>query len=159
MTKFKSIAIISLALCLVLSGASTENAYAEGDKCGEEHVTDADIKIIKNATAVVNCVRGDTNQPSREWRAFKKLYLIKHLAKDSINTMLKNGSPAGKLYGAILLMQLDKPRATKELKRMSSSNKKVEYVFECEAEFTTQGALAKRILKGEELVKLPRTSN
>ncbi len=130
-------------------------SFAEGPECGSTHLNDSDFEAIKNANALVYKERGDSNQASPDWLVFEKFLKFGKLASDHIDRLLKEASPAGKLYAAILLKQLDRNKADQALASMESSKEAVFYFKGCAKSQTSLGELAKRIIKGEELVFIP----
>lgn len=140
------------ALALVLMQASFQDVRCEGNLCGSTQVTSAEVEVLERASALVECESGDSNQPSRQWLIFQKILKIGSLGRDSISLLLQKGTPAGRIYGAILLQEIDPAAAEKVLKQMSIQSDKVSYARGCAVETITVGDLAKRILKGEKLV-------
>ncbi len=129
-------------------------ASHEGDHCGDTHLTAGETDTLMRATALINREKGDTNQPSVQWLAFQKHIKFGETAKPQIQGLLDKGTPAGRLYGAILLKQIDPPSAGLTLNKMKEDNTPVDYIVGCGVDSTTVGALARRIMKGEELVRL-----
>ncbi|MBP9091732.1 hypothetical protein KBI23_11925 [bacterium] len=148
--------IISLwlypACALVIVQASFQGVRCEGERCGSTQLTSAEVEVLERASAVIERESGDSNQPSRQWLIFQKILKFGNVGRDSILLLLQKGTPAGRIYGAILLKEIDPAEAAKVLKRLSSQSGKVSYVRGCAVESTTVGDLAKRILNGEKLV-------
>lgn len=133
---------------------SPQRVLSEGDRCGESLVNDRDVEVLKNASALIQRERGDTNQASKEWLAFQKFKKIGNLGRDAIEGLLQKATPAGRLYAVILLRGLDPVESSKVLTKMKTQSDKMLYIQGCSVETTTVGALAKRIINGEELVDM-----
>ena len=129
-------------------------ASLEGDHCGDTHLTSGETDTLMRAQALIQREKGDTNQPSAQWLAFQKHLKFGGTAKPQIQELLDKGTPAGRLYGAILLKQIDPAVAGLALNKMKEDKTPVNYIVGCGVGSTTVGALAGRILKGEELVQL-----
>lgn len=130
------------------------NANAEGSTCGDTHLTDADRETLAKATTVICREAGDTNQPSAPWKAFQKYKKFGSRAASEIQTLLDKATPAGRLYGVILLKQFDPKEASKVLTKMKADTTPVHYMRGCCMIPTRVSELAVRISNGEEIVQL-----
>lgn len=151
----------SINICLaawLLACCCSPFAIAEGENCGSTHLTDADRATLMKATVVTYREPGDSNQPSALWKAFQKYKKFGVQAKDEIQTLLDKATPAGRIYGVILLRQFDPKGASKVIAKMQSDTTPVIYQHGCAMMSTSVKDLAKRISSGEEIVKLAADS-
>ncbi len=116
-------------------------------------ITDS-VSLISDTTILEHFQKGDSNQPSGAWLAFQKLLKAGSDARLQIDQLIKSKASGSKLYGAILLLQIDRAKATNLLKSWQSDNSRVLLSNGCAKEETTLGELSKRLLKGEQLVML-----
>jgi len=102
---------------------------------------------------------GDSNQPSDAWLAFHLLLNQGNNAKPAALSLANSKSAGARIYGAVLLRQIDSVRGKKLLKSWIGDKSTVNYSWGCEKQESTVGALSERLLKGEELILLtdPRT--
>ncbi|MBK9204963.1 MAG: hypothetical protein IPL73_21525 [Candidatus Obscuribacter sp.] len=110
--------------------------------------------LLSSTNVLEHFQQGDSNQPSRAWQAFQILLKQGTKAKPHIDQMLKAKSPATRLYGVILLKQLDTVKASSYLKSWQSDQSQVVYSQGCAKSQTTVADLAQRLLKGQDLVML-----
>lgn len=68
--------------------------------------------------------------------------------------MIKAKASGSRLYGAILLMQIARPRAVNLLKAWQNDNTRVLLSKGCAKEEPTVGVISTRLLKGEQIVML-----
>lgn len=112
------------------------------------------VSLISDTTILEHFQKGDSNQPSGVWLAFQKLLKAGSDARPQIDQLIKSKASGSKLYGAILLLQIDRAKATNLLKSWQSDNSRVLLSNGCSKEETTLGDISKRLLKGEQLVML-----
>ncbi|MBX9725153.1 MAG: hypothetical protein K2X81_27365, partial [Candidatus Obscuribacterales bacterium] len=101
---------LSIVACLLIGlfvCAFSTVANCEGEHCGDSQLTAAEMDSLMTATALIHREKGDTNQPSKQWLAFQKYLKFGSSAKTEIQELLSKGTPAGRLYGSILLKQID----------------------------------------------------
>lgn len=142
-----------IANCFIKDGYFKSFKFSQYCKL-KTPVTASDASIILDTAVVEHFQQGDSNQPSRAWLAFQDLLKAGNAAKPQINQLVKAKAPGSKLYGAILLQQIDLPGATSLLKSWQNDNSRVLLSKGCAKEETTLGDLAKRLLKGEQIVML-----
>ncbi len=153
LSKMRSSCVVVLLIGWLILASSTM-ANCEGEHCGDSQLSSAETDCLMKTTAVIYREKGDTNKPSGQWLAFQKYLKFGSSAKPEIQELISKGTPAGRLYGAILLKQIDAKTADAALAKMKDDQTAVNYFRGCSAESTTAGALALRILKGEELVQV-----
>lgn len=110
--------------------------------------------LLSSTNVLEHFQQGDSNQPSRAWQAFQILLKQGTKAKPQIDQMLKAKCSATRLYGVILLKQLDTVKASSYLKSWQSDQSQVVYSQGCAKSQTTVADLAQRLLKGQDLVML-----
>jgi len=110
--------------------------------------------LLSNTNVLEHFQQGDSNQPSRTWQAFQILLKQGKKAKPQIEQMLTAKGSGTRLYGVILLQQLDQARANSHLKSWQSDQSRVMYSQGCAKCETTVADLAQRLIKGDKLVML-----
>ena len=125
--------------------ATTFDDSVRGD--GEQSMN-SDTNILEHFQ------QGDSNQPSRSWFAFQDLLEAGSGARPQIDQLIKAKASCSRLYGAILLMQIARPRAVNLLKAWQNDNTRVLLSKGCAKEETTVGVISTRLLKGEQIVML-----
>jgi hypothetical protein len=109
---------------------------------------------LMSQNGVQHYEQGDSNQPSDGWRAFHLLLKQGSQAKRASLTLLDSPHPGARIYGAVLLSQFDASEANPKIKQLLNDKATLQYKRGCEVETTSVGALAGRLLKGEELILL-----
>ncbi len=117
-------------------------------------VTADSIAIISDTNILEHFQQGDSNQPSGSWLAFQDLLKAGSGARPQIDQLIKAKASGSRLYGAILLLQIDRTRATNLLKTWQNDNTRVLLSKGCAKEETTVGVISARLLKGEQIVML-----
>lgn len=112
------------------------------------------MDTLMNARSVDHFQQGDSNRPARAWSAFQFIKSQGKAARPGVDQLLKSENGASRIYGAILLMQIDAPSAVQFIKTQLTNQTPLVFSNGCSKEQTTAGALFKRILTGEQLVLL-----
>jgi len=145
--KFIRRTLYTSIITAVVIAAPTLNAFPV-------YANETGVALIADTTVLEHFQQGDSNQPTRAWLAFQELLKAGASARPQIDLLLKSKASASRLYGAILLGQIDKVRASKTLEGWQNDKSKVIFSQGCTKEETTLGELAKRLLKGDQLVML-----
>lgn len=112
------------------------------------------VATLMTQGTVTHHQQGDSNQPAPGWTAFQVLLKHGRQARPQIEQLIASKHAGAKIYGAILLRQIDGSAGANLLKAWATDKSPVMLSNGCEIEQTTIGALSQRILKGEELVLL-----
>lgn len=112
------------------------------------------FEILNSSTALVDFQQGDTNQPAGVWLAFQVLLKNGSASTSAAKNLLKSNSAAGKLYGAILLKQIDPTGFQTQLSSLMHDDTPVVRSQGCAREQASVKEFAARIQKGEQLVKM-----
>lgn len=120
----------------------------------KESDTTNSVSLISDTTILEHFQKGDSNQPSGAWLAFQRLLKAGSDARPQIDQLINSKASGSKLYGAILLLQIDRAKAINLLKSWQNDKSRVLLSNGCSKEETTLGDLSKRLLKGEQLVML-----
>jgi len=113
------------------------------------------IETLKGAKSVDEAKVGYAGRRTEAFSAYAKLHAMGGLIGPEIQGLLSSGSPAGKVYAAMLLKHISKQAGQAALEKLSRDTSKTSYASGCEIEDVTVGELAKRILLGDILLKLP----
>jgi hypothetical protein len=120
-----------------------------------EHKLPDYLERLKNAPKFDDSAVGYAAQRSDTFKAFEMAYLAGSAISEDLEWLLHNGSPAGRLYAAILIVKLDKEAGKKALESLKSDADLVEYRSGSLVETRSVGELAADALKGETLIILP----
>jgi hypothetical protein len=112
------------------------------------------LATLMTQDGVAHYQRGDSNQPAPSWTAFQVLLKEGNKARPQADQLTASKHAGAKIYGAILLMQLDAASGAKLLKSWSNDKSPVMLSNGCLMEQSTVGALSQRILNGEQIVLL-----
>ncbi|MDX2106753.1 MAG: hypothetical protein SFY67_10170 [Candidatus Melainabacteria bacterium] len=144
----------AIQICLSILIAVMQPAIAGDANVDKSKVTTDSASLLFDAQVLDHFQQGDSNKPSRAWLAFQVLLKSGVAARSKIDQLLGSKSGGARLYGAILLQQIDSAKATKLLKSWLNDKTRVVFSQGCAKEETTVGDLSKRLLKGEQLVML-----
>ncbi len=112
------------------------------------------FQVLQNASVLVDFQQGDTNKPSPIWQAFQTLLSEGKAANSEAQALFKSQSAAARLYGAILLKQMDPDASKAKLQSLLNDDAQVVRSQGCSREQSSVKEFAERILRGEQLVKL-----
>lgn len=102
---------------------------------------------LKQATTLDNGAVGEGATESLNWRAFVNAKVITRKLPYEAEDLLKNGTPAGKIYGAILLYETTDGGHAATFEKLKSDNAAVSYRSGCEIEKTTVANIAKSFIQ------------
>ncbi len=103
-------------------------------------------KLIQ-ATSFDYSTLGESGKLSPNWQAFIDAKVITPRLPDEAEDLIKNGTPAGRLYGAILLYESSKAGHATTFEKLKSDNAAVVYRSGCEKESTTVAKIAKSFIE------------
>lgn len=84
---------------------------------------------------------------SPNWQAFVDAKVITPRLPGEAEDLIKNGTPAGRLYGAVLLYESSKAGRANTFDKLKSDNAVVTYCSGCEAEKTTVANIARSFIE------------
>ena len=104
-------------------------------------------QTLKTAKQFSSATVGEAAAPSKEYQAFLAVAPLAGSPRGEIDSLIREGSPAGKLYGASLLYAVDHKAGLAALNKLADSQEKVTYRSGCEVMNETAGAIARSLLK------------
>ncbi|HMY52585.1 MAG TPA: hypothetical protein PK671_06515 [Candidatus Obscuribacter sp.] len=104
-------------------------------------------QTLKTAKQFSSATVGEAAAPSKEYQAFLAVAPLAGSHRGEIDSLIREGSPAGKLYGASLLYAVDHKAGLAALNKLADSQEKVTYRSGCEIMNETAGAIARSLLK------------
>lgn len=128
-----------------------EHAIRAGKQVKSE---DNGLNMLLPATTVEHYQQGDSNRPAPAWLSFQALLKQGAAAKPAIEKLLASKGSGARIYGAILMRQIDAKEGAAKLKAMLADKSTVVFSQGCAKEETTVADLATRLLAGQELVFL-----
>jgi hypothetical protein len=131
--------------------SSGEHAIPAGKQVKSE---DNGLNMLLLATTVEHYQQGDSNRPAPAWLSFQALLKQGAAAKPAIEKLLASKGSGARIYGAILMWQIDAKQGAAKLKAMLADKSTVVFSQGCAKEETTVADLATRLLAGQELVFL-----
>lgn len=85
---------------------------------------------------------------SKIYKAYEEAFKSSHsINRDDYEWLLKNGTPAGKIYGAMLLRGTDNADDKNSFGKLSKDESKIEYQSGCEIVVDTVSTVAKSFMK------------
>ncbi len=103
---------------------------------------------LSNATSFDSATIGEAVRPSANHAAYAEASsMIQELKTDDLNWLLEHGTPAGRLYGAVLLWQSSRVGPNLSYARLLSDSAAVEYHSGCEVETTTVKNIARSLME------------
>lgn len=90
------------------------------------------LKELCKAPALVNGLNGYNTSPSKVWLAYQQALSTAKDHQAELKAIFKNGSPAGRIYAAMLLHSADQEAGMKALATLSTCNGTVPYQTGCE---------------------------
>ncbi len=115
---------------------------------------DEAVAQLMSSHAVEKFQKGDSNQPAVPWLAFQRLLQNGEKSRSSITKLIESHQPAARIYGGILLLELDKVAGTKMLTSWIKDDTPVTLSGGCVREESTIGKLSERLLHGQPIVMM-----
>lgn len=115
---------------------------------------DTAVETLLTAHCLDHYQQGDSNQPSGAWLAFQSLLQMGKDGKPFAERLVSAKTAPAKMYGVILLNQIDKSQGKAKL--TSLLNDKTELIRSqgCVREQATVKDMAQRLLNGEDIVMM-----
>lgn len=110
------------------------------------------LEVLKKAESLDDSGVGFTMQRTENFQAFEEALKAGASIRSHLDTLLKSGSPAGRIYAAILISELDKEAGRKALESLKGDQDMVSYRSGDLFEDRTVGELAEALLQGESIL-------
>lgn len=142
-----------IASAFIKNGSFNNFKFSQYCKLKTPVTTDS-ASVISDTAVLEHFQKGDSNQPAGAWLAFQEILKSGAAARPQIDRLLSSKAGASRLYGVILLQQIDSAKAVNLLKSWQNDKTRVLLSKGCAKEETTLGDLSTRLLKGEQLVMI-----
>jgi len=94
---------------------------------------------------------GEGGDASKVYKAYEEAFKISDsIKKEDLDWLVKNGTPAGKVYGAMLLRGTGKASDKDSFGLLTNDESKIEFQSGCEVSKDTVSAIAKSFIKSGE---------
>ena len=116
----------------------------------------AAFELLLKAGDVNGSSVGITGAKPKEYAAFETLWKARKAAKDYALRLVLDGTPAGRVYGAILLLKLDEAAAKGEFRRLKEDKTTVLILpGGCVGSYETVSNLVRKLEQGKSLIRTP----
>lgn len=116
----------------------------------------AAFELLLEAEDVRSSSFGITGARPKEYDAFETLWNAGKAAEDYALKLVLDGTPAARVYGAILLLKLDEAAARREFRRLKEDKTTVRICpGGCVCRHETVSNLVRKLEKGESLIRTP----
>jgi hypothetical protein len=145
-----------LLLCLVACNAfRKETPDSAQAKANESKLQDEPMNVLLRASELDDSAVGYAGIRTPAYDAFSKLYKAGKGTEES-RRLMKAASPAGKVYGYLVLRHLAPAEAEAAVKPLENDQTEVLVMNGCIGNHSTIRALVARIRNGERVIHLPR---
>jgi hypothetical protein len=121
----------------------------------QSSLSSAPLRILMQAEYVDDGAVGFAAETTATYCAFLQLYGAQEGARSHADDLLEHGTPAARVYGLILLAQIDRREATARAERLREDTDKVIVRTGCILTLSSVGELAGRISKAEPILLVP----
>ncbi|CAN1211656.1 hypothetical protein TUMEXPCC7403_15740 [Tumidithrix helvetica PCC 7403] len=111
------------------------------------------LVILSQAGTLDSSAVGIAAIRSNTYKAFERALAAGNTIRPQIETLLQQSTPAGRIYAAILLEQLDRSAGDRALRQLQSDHTQVTYLNGCIGTNYKVSELATKILQGDRIVR------
>jgi hypothetical protein len=117
----------------------------------------AAFELLLNADDVKGSSVGFAGTRPKEYDAFETLWKAGKTADDYALKLVLDGTPAARVYGAILLLELDEAAARREFPKLIEDKTTVGiFPGGCVGRYERVGALVRKLENGESVIRTPK---
>jgi hypothetical protein len=98
---------------------------------------------------------GEDGIRPEEYEAFETLWKTRKAAEDYALKLISDGTPAARVYGAILLLEFDKAAADREFQRLKKDTTTVGTQSGCIGWSSTVGEIVRQLDAGKRVIMTP----
>jgi hypothetical protein len=113
------------------------------------------FELLLKAGAVYDRSFGYAAVRTKEYEAFETLWTAGKAAEDYALKLVSDGIPAARVYGAILLLKLDKAAALREFQKLKEEKSELTIWSGCIGMQETVGSLVQKLDHGELVISTP----
>jgi hypothetical protein len=122
----------------------------------QDYSVRAAFEILLKTDAVYDRMIGPSGKRPDEYKAFEILWKAGETGKDYALKLVRAGAPAAQVYGAILLIELDKGAAEREFPRLEEETTIVEIHSGCDIEPKTIRDIVRQLKLGGFVIFTPK---
>jgi hypothetical protein len=150
----KSLLLINLFLCSLALGSQAQNNLHATNT--ESKIKDTPLQILERAERLDDSAVGYAGERTETYSAFIKLYGAGKPSTDSAKHLIAQGTPAGKVYGYLILRHVAPLEAGDAAKQLLKDQTAVPMMNGCFINSDSVSRLVARIQKGEMIIYLPK---
>lgn len=138
-----------LVLPVVASGIMAKSCAAAETANNSKNPKDKSMNIALKELSKVKCLCtatiGEGREMPREYQLYLKVAALGPEAKPDLLKIAKTGSPAGRIYAAVLLYAIDAKLGLKTLKAMENCKDTMDFRSGCKGTTVTLGEAASKL--------------
>lgn len=138
-----------LVLPVVASGIMAKSCAAAETATNSKNPKDKSMNIALKELSKVKCLCtatiGEGREMPREYQLYLKVAALGPEAKPDLLKIAKTGSPAGRIYAAVLLYAIDAKLGLKTLKAMENCKDTMDFRSGCKGTTVTLGEAASKL--------------
>ncbi len=141
--------LILIAICITLCNSIAASASPPVNAIKEKSMTHRPDCITKlsQAKSFDDGVQGESNTPSPNHAAYAEASgMIQGIESSDLQWLLANGSPAGRIYGAILMKESSRFGNDDSFGKLIKDTSKVTFRSGCESFQTTVGEVCRKFI-------------
>jgi hypothetical protein len=113
------------------------------------------FELLLKAGAVYDRSYGFAAVRTKEYEAFETLWNAGNAAEDYALKLVSDGTPAARVYGAILLLKIDEAAARREFQKLKEEKSELMIWSGCVGRQETVGSLVRKLDRGEWVISAP----
>lgn len=141
--------VLFAAVLLLLALAASARASDQSDRA---------LEVLMSAPQVDDAAVGVAGSRSERYEAFAALWREGVSARGRVDQLVRKATPAGRVYGLLLLEHLDHEAATRVARELADSDEQVDVLQGCLMMSYPLSELAGRIANGGHVITLPPMS-
>lgn len=138
-----------LVLPVIASGIMAKSCAAAETATNSKNPKDKSMNIALKELSKVKCLCtaaiGEGREMPREYQLYLKVAALGPEAKPDLLKIAKTGSPAGRIYAAVLLYAIDAKLGLKTLKAMENCKDTMDFRSGCKGTTVTLGEAASKL--------------
>jgi hypothetical protein len=138
-------------LCMALMGSMLMVFSGSGQGSSGRNMPEY-LEVLLKAEHLDDSAIGYAAQRSEIFQAFERALSARDSIRGDLEWLVKNASPAGRIYSAILIDQIDKEAGRKVFESLKIDKAMVNYRSGSLVEDRTVGELAEDLLRGETII-------
>ena len=124
--------------------------------CAETKDLHSAVDLVVKAERLDDAAIGYAGVRTKVYDAFSQLYKAGKASSDGAKHLIASATPAGKIYGYLILRRVSPADADVVVKRMMQDQTEVLVMNGCIISHSTVSEVVARIEKGENVIRLPQ---